>query len=377
MDQQEPEDFSGCATSTTEKTSISSSRRAIWTLKSINCDADIEALIASGVKCFVDLDESIRLRFYFNKFEVSTGGNDKEVYRYLSLWVDVVPREGDGNQVQTVVPEVEEGLSFTVKVNRLTRSLDFDYVHLFETGVTIKSQEDRNGVLVENYFFNYYNEKMNSGEFQLSSEDTMSFELVVTRVHPKTSHCAEEASGPVSYGEALSSLFCNWDLVNPSGSKNQFEMKLVAKDHVKLDAKNFLLAARDHALLRKKEEDTDSKSSYHSDDSAEITRDCWFDQEKFLRAILEWIYLGELSESSGELVQEIVDGICSIDQVNDMTQLLVEEASRMTYGFAIIDPFDSEKMELRAKVGKKLTMERINEFVQEFGDIVATMLDYD
>ncbi|CAL8081867.1 unnamed protein product [Orchesella dallaii] len=374
MDQKEQEDVGGCATSTTEKTTICSSGRAIWTVKSINCDDDVNDLIASGVKCFVDLDDGNRLRFFLHKFDVATGDNDKELFRYLSLWVASVPRDDNGNQVKAVVPEMDEELALTVKVNRLTRSLEFDFIQLFETEVTIISQEDRDGVLVNNYFLNYLNEKINSVEFPLRSEDSMNFEIVVTRVQTETSPCDEIAAGSVSHGEALSSQFCKWDVVNPDGSENQFEMKLVAKDNVKLDAKNFLLAAHDHNSLRTKEEGTDSKSSEKSDDSVESTHDCLFSQKIFLRVILDWIYLGKMSESSGKLVDEVVNGFCDMDEVNGVAQLLVEEASHMIYG-SEIHPHDSDNVELRVKVAKKLTMKRITSFVQEFGEIVGTMVD--
>ncbi|CAL8085623.1 unnamed protein product [Orchesella dallaii] len=335
-------DFEALATKTDEHCIT----RATWIVNAINSEKDLEEL-AWNAECFVDLDENIRLRFSF-VFDLTDDDDDGAEISSLSFCVTALPK--NSKAVCMDEDEMKEELTFSVKVDRLTETLTFDYCQLPETPFTIWISSTNFLPKILGYQFLTYN-----ASAVPTPPRKMYFGITITHTRIHSIIQLEKLTG-----DGCGKLRSLRPQICPSD--NLFEMKLTAKTHVKLDAKNFFLAAQSQSMTTKLE--------LLDNQSENLERR--FNAETFLPTIIEWVYLGEMKEGTGKLVQNLLSAFNTSGQVTEFRTQLEDEVLQMSYGRSHNSRKEKRILNtnLRISCGKKLAMRRIIRFIGEFTRII-------
>jgi len=210
--------------------------KAVWCLKSISNQSNLEALMSSS-GCIVEAGEGsnkTRLRFYLESTDVTVPGQQQQPHleKYLSLCCQTL----DGNQNQQA--------SFAVKVDRLMESsFQFQKNILAERAVVIKSEEDRQGKLIEKLFLLYItapllpNGQPHRETYCFASNKDLCFGITVTPLQSIGSG-GGALSGSVdeALGQDLRKMLVD--------EKNFSDVVLETKDGMDIHAHKFILAGK-------------------------------------------------------------------------------------------------------------------------------------
>ncbi|CAL8085602.1 unnamed protein product [Orchesella dallaii] len=342
---------------------MESKTRVVWELKHILSECDLETLaLSKDACCILKVGEKgqsrpIQLRFFFDKFEKINEFQDfQSRSRYLSLNVDLL-RDGEqsGN----------EEIRFIVKVDLLTNYLQFRLNLLSE--VIIKSEEDRRGKLVKQKFLKYlyspipangFLGQVKKGLFLL--RPSLILGITVTLIDSKA-----PIRKNVKKGGRLMNIgnFCQ------RHHNHLFDKKLVAKSCVYLNAKSFIKAVWGPKMIR-------NAAEVKSSTGIRVPPPFDFDPKRFLRAIWQWLYTGELEESTGKWIQTLMTRINTLNQMTNLLNHVEWTANNICRHKS--DTLELQRyifgVEMRNEMVKVRTLQRFSEFLGEFWSIISPFL---
>ncbi|CAL8081870.1 unnamed protein product [Orchesella dallaii] len=346
---------------------MDSKTRAVWQLKDILSECDLETLaLSKDACCVLQVGEKgkthpTQLRFSLDKFEVIGEFQDIRFReRYLSLNLDLL---GDAEQ------SGNEETRLKVKVDLLTNYLQFRSNLLPETEVVIKSVEDPHGKLVKQKLLKYLHApvpangflgRVKRGLFLL--RPSLIFGITVTLIDLK-------AAVPkiVKKGGRLMGIgnFCQ------RRYNDLFDKKWVAKSTMNLCAKSFVKAVCDPELMK-----TPAQVESAREVGIRVPPPFDFDPKRFVRAIYRWLYIGELEESTGNWVRTLMSRITTLRQ---LVELLNHVERTVKYICRIkSDTLDLQRyvfgVEMRNEMVKIQILLRFSEFLGEFSDIFFPFL---